>query len=223
MMPYRTKAVPLVLCVLMCAVAPATFFPRTAFGYVLPPEQLFRFMGGGVAGFETLGITLERIVGEEGNGNDSTRLDVWFSSPDDVDIRFHGETGGQRLSAGNMDFLELFCGKRHRVERFLSGLGIDVSTSAYTRLERTVAYRIGRDTPSSPVFLLEKSRFVPLLLRYEPGRAAINDIVEVGFDDYRPVGEGLFPHEIRFRALNGEAEVYTVVDIRLNEPAPRRF
>ncbi len=221
MIAYVVGAVFRPLGVLVCLFVLATGFSEDASGYVVPPEQLLEFMAENVMGFETLGITWKYSPGGGEMGGEPVTVDVWFRSPADYSV--HHREGPDRVRPGGPGawFLELFCGKSHRSERFLVRQGLDLGTSVYTRLDRTVAYRIGREIPEAPVLLLEKSRFIPLLLRCEPHNG--DGIMEVRFLDYRRVDDGWFPHEILYKSASGVTGAYTVLEVRPNDPAPRAF
>ncbi|MFO7785863.1 MAG: hypothetical protein ACQET7_01910 [Thermodesulfobacteriota bacterium] len=222
MISYAGRTALRTLFLLVCVLVLAPVSSKDASGYVVPPEQLLKFMAENVVGFETLGIAWEQSTGEEETGEAPVLVEVWFRSYDDYSARHREGPAWEGRTGPGAGFLELFCGKRHRTERFLAGKGVDLDTSAYTRLDTTVAYRIGRDMPDDPVILLEKSRFIPLLLRFEPEHGRGREILEIRFQDYRRVGDGWFPHEILYRAASGVTGSYTVLDVRPNEPGPPR-
>lgn len=217
----RALGIPWILVCLI--VASNVLFPRAARGYVLPPEQLLEFMADNVVGFETVGVTWAHRPGEEAAGKEPVTVDVWFRSAADYAVRNREGAVGNEYDGPGAWFLELFCGKAHLSERFLTRQGVDLSRSAYTRVGNTVAYRLGREMPGSPVMLLEKARFIPLLLRFDSNRVDERSGMEIRFQDYRLLGEGWFPHEIIYRYTNGEAGSYKVLDVRLNEPFPGGF
>ncbi len=222
MTAYEVGAVFRPLWVLVCVFVLASGFSKDASGYVVPPEQLLKFMAENVTGFETLGVTWQYGAGGGEAGQEPVTQDIWFRSNEDYSV--HDREGPDRAGSAVPDarFIELFCGKRHRSERFLMRQGVDLDVSVYTRLDGTVAYRIGGEMSGAPLLVLEKSRFIPLLLRCDPDHEA-GGIMEVRFKDYRRVGEGWFPHEIFYRGASGVTGSYTVLDVRPNEPAPRGF
>ena len=197
--------------------------PDRAAGYVIPPEQLLEFMAENVTGYDTLGLIWEHRSGARDRAEEPVTMNLWYRAPGDV--RFEIRDGRYDPPPGTpgAGFLELFCGDRGRIERFLARHGLDLQTSAYTRQDGTVAYRIGRAAPAAPVLLLEKSRFIPLLFRYEPDDVTVGETAEILFRDHRRVGEGWFPHEILYRAASGVTGVYEVRDLRKNEPLPSGF
>jgi hypothetical protein len=192
--------------------------PAGTAAYVMPPEQLLEFMAENVAGYDTLGLRWEHRSGAGDPTAEPVTETVWYRSPGEVRVRALDGWGGAPPGAPGPGFLELFCGDTRRTERYLARHGVDLQTSAYTRLDETVAYRIGRDAPSAPLLLLEKARFTPLLFRYEPDDAAVGESTEILFKEYRRVGEGWFPYEILYRAASGVTGVYEVRELRQNEP-----
>ncbi len=194
-------------------------------GYVIPPEQLLDFAAEHVVGFESLGLTLEHQSPAEDGTVETEVLDVWFRPPEEVRFARDDEFG-LRAEGVSLSFLSLFCGRRHLLERFLLRRGLDLDTASYTRLDREPVYRVGRKGAGMPVLLLEKSRFVPLLLRYEPDRAGPGERAEIRFEAYERHGEGWFPQRIRYRAGSGVTGSVTVRELRLNVPfsgrAPER-
>lgn len=186
-------------------------------GYVIPPEQLLDFAAEHVTGFESLGLTLEHRTTFEGGTEETEVLEVWFRPPEEVRC---ARGDGPVAAAEDIPwpFLSLFCGKRHLLERFLIRRGLDLDTSSYTRLDQEPVYRIGRKRPGMPALLLEKSRFVPLLLRYEPDRAGPGEWTEIRFEAYERHGEGWFPGRIRYRTAGGVTGALTVRGLRRNEP-----
>jgi hypothetical protein len=78
----------------------------------------------------------------------------------------------------------------------LAGMGIRLDKVALTRDDGTVAYRIGEEGQGTPMLLVEKARFLPLLLTYRIPDESEQTLVTVRFGDYREVGKGWYPYEI---------------------------
>ena len=87
-------------------------------------------------------------------------------------------------------------------------------------MDRSVAYRIGREDARAPALFLEKSRFVPLLLIYETPDARPGEFLEIRFQEYRKTGDGWFPHAILYTAASGVTGICRVKAVRPNVPIP---
>ncbi len=192
-------------------------------GYVIPPEQLLEFMAENVAGFQTLGLTWEHRSASEEEGEEPVVMDVWFRPPEEVRVAPRGIYTEGVPEEPELAFLSLFSGNQHLIQRFLTWKGVDLGASSYTRLDRVVAYRIGRKSSGTRVLLLEKSRFIPLLLRYEPDHAGAEETTEIRFQEYRRLEDGWFPRRILYRTASGVTGTYRVRDLRRNEPHPSGF
>lgn len=191
-------------------------------GYVMPPEQILEYMAKHVLGFETLGMVWDRHRGQDEHGGDGqVPKKVWFQPPDTIRVE-QGEKGHEGggppwLESG---YLALFSGEVQEAERLLARLGVGLHHSAYDRVEGTVAYRIGAPPGEGPALLLEKQRFLPLLLVFEPPGARVGERSRVRFKDYRKIGDGWFPQEIVCRAASGVTRAYTVRNVSVNTPVP---
>jgi hypothetical protein len=96
-------------------------------------------------------------------------------------------------------------------------MGIDVQKVSYTRIDGVVAYRIGETDQASPKVLVEKGRFLPLLLSYKaPGLGG--GLAKVKFVDYRKVEQAWYPFEIFCSTADGTTEKYTVRSLKVNGP-----
>ena len=204
-----------ILWLLVCVQA----VPGPAEGYVVPPEQLLDFMAESVAGFDTLSVTWERSEGTGGPESPAAlKEQIWFRRPGEAWIQRTEGNGDGALEDLWVDFLELFSGRRAASERFLVRSGVEVVRSAYARVDRTVAYRIGG--AGAPALFLEKSRFLPLALVYEPPDAGVGEVAELRFQEYEKTGEGWFPHEILYTSASGVTGILKVKIVRPNAPFP---
>jgi len=189
-------------------------------GYVMPPEQVLDYMAKYVLGFETLGVVLEFTREEDEGGEEGpVTKRVWFRPPDRIHVRA-GDEGGDVFPWLEPGVLSLFSGNQRETERFLarSGVGLGLHDSSYDRVEGTVAYRIGSSVGDGPILWVEKQRFLPLLLVFEPPGARVGETARVRFKDYRKIGDGWFPYEIVCRAASGVTRAYTVRDLSVNAP-----
>lgn len=192
--------------------------------YVMPPEQLLEFMSEKVPGCESMEIgwtASSSTLIEEGGG--TVEEIVWFRRPNLLRVlRDSGEVRGEDVAGLEAGYLGLFCGDEKEAERLLIRLGVAGTRSSYTRHEGEVAYRIGSDSGGGPTLLLEKKRFLPLLLLFEPRDGKVGGFAKVRFRDYRKVGEGWFPFEILYDGPSGVTGAYTVRQVLFNRPPPER-
>ncbi len=187
--------------------------------YVVPPEQLLDFMAQHVTGFDTLSVTWERTAGTRGTDPDAVMEEtVWFGYSGGIRVDRDSGVFDGATADPEFGFLELFSGRRTPVERFLVRSGVDVGMSAHDRVDRESAYRIGREGPGNPALYLEKARFVPLRLVYEPPDAGVGKTAEIHFLAYQKTGRGWFPHEIRYTAASGVTGIFRVKVVRPNAP-----
>jgi len=209
------------VCLLVCALFPGTL-GTTSFAYVVPPEQLLEFMAGKVPGCQSIEVVWIRGAGgKSGDEGDLWGESVWFRPPDL--LRVTREDGGvvdQGAAGLDAGYMGLFCARASASERLLAELGIAVDTSSYTRLDGDPVYRIGARFGEVPMLLLEKERFLPLLLVFTPRDA--RGLASVKFRDYRKTGEGWFPYEIVYQDPDGFVETYVVRDIKFDQPPPER-
>jgi len=187
--------------------------------YVVPPEQLLDFMAQHVTGFDTLSVTWERTDGTRGTERDAVLEEtVWFGYSGGIRVDRDNGVLDEATADPEVGFLELFSGRRTAMERFLVRSGVDVGMSAHDRVERDSVYRIGREGPGNPALYIEKARFVPLRLVYEPPGADVGKTAEICFLAYQKTGKGWFPHEIRYTAESGVTGIFRVKFVQPNAP-----
>ena len=189
-------------------------------GYVMPPEQVLEYMAKHVLGFESLGMVLESPREQDENeGEGPVQKKVWFRPPDTVHVHPGDDGEGGVFPWLESGVLALFCGDSREAERLLARLSVGLHYSAYDRLEGIVVYRIGLPPGDGPLLLVEKKRFIPLLLVFEPPGARVEERARVRFNDYRKIGDGWFPYEIVCHTASGVSRAYTVRDVSVNTPA----
>lgn len=205
--------------------------PRQASAYVMPAEQLVGLMAAKFSSFKTLVITQSTELMDSGS-NESVmafREEVWVKPPhlcgsriladveeggmsqDEIQaVRFGIDSGYRQLLIAN--------NPRDLLDR-LSEWGIDQTSVALTRLDGTIAYCIGDTSATGPRLLVEKRRFLPLLVSYR----AVDDphkLITVRFEDYQALGNGWYPYRIEY-FLDGELmERYVLLDAQVNVPLP---
>jgi hypothetical protein len=197
-------------------------FNSIAEGYVIPPEQLLEFMSKEVPGFNSVEIGWTSQSNEvSGDTTYTINETVWFRSPNLLRvIREEGVVQGEDVAGLGAGYLGLFCGKPAESKRLLIRLGVPSANSSYTRIGGKVAYRIGSQAGDGPMLLLEKDRFLPVLLVFEPPNDRTGELARVRFKDYRKVGDGWFPFEIHYDGPSGVTEAYLVRQVMFNRPPP---
>ena len=188
---------------------------RVAHAYVLPTEQILQLMAANPAKTRTLIVHqhVEEITPDRGAwGFDEI---VTMKSPDLIhsSIKESGETAGRRKDGFYLQFF--LANSASRLMALLLEAGIDVQKVGYTRTEGVVAYRIGENQQSGPMLLVEKARFLPLLLSYkapDPG----GTLARVRFLDYRRVEQAWYPFEIFQSTAAGYTEKCTVRFLKVN-------
>ncbi len=109
------------------------------------------------------------------------------------------------------------------IAAFLSQLGIQIWDVGYDRCDGIVAYRVGARGPENPKFLVDKERFLPLMLCYILPGDPDGRLVTVRFKDYRKIDAGWYPYEIDYALANGPTEVYYILDLTANVPIQASF
>jgi hypothetical protein len=104
-----------------------------------------------------------------------------------------------------------------RLMALLLETGIDVQKVGYTRLDGVIAFQIGEIDQASPMLLVEKERFLPLLLSYKAPSLG-GGLIRVKFLDYRKVQQAWYPFEILYSTADGITEKYTARSIKVNGP-----
>ena len=203
--------------------------------YVMPAEQLVDLMIRNFPKFETLVITQSThlITPEDLEVQLVLEEKIWLKSPgfyhsEMMDQAGDWDTGTNRFRVErpgtDMTFRQIFMtGDKNTTMALLSEMGIDLSAVAFTRFDDVIAYRLGEEDAGKPKLLIEKERFLPLLLNYRVWGDSGEKTVTVRFDDYRKGVEGWYPYEIA--VFSGEAleERYFVIDLKANIPVDPSF
>lgn len=186
--------------------------------YIVPAEQIIDFMTGNFSGFSTLTITQSTLrTPLDGNGASFTEQ-VITASPDLFRLQML-DRGQERPDPPDMRYRQLLMANPgERIQRLLTGMGIDLDTVYLTRMDGVVAYGIGHRQDQGPKLLVEKERFLPLLLVYRTARGSAGDTVTVRFQDYRRQDKGWFPFEITCTVGDRVREHYTVLAFQAGVP-----
>jgi hypothetical protein len=139
-----------------------------------------------------------------------------MKSPDLFRVEVLGSEGGQTREMDHRYRRLLIANSESDLKAFLSGMGIDMEKIFFTRVDGVIAYCIGDRDPDSPKILIEKERFLPLLLTYRRLSYAGEDVVRVRFKDYRQVEQGWYPFEITYSSGWQISERYIIQSLRAN-------
>jgi hypothetical protein len=185
--------------------------------YLLPAEQIVQFMAGNFSKTQTLIVHQYGEETTEEKGSRGFDEILTMKSPDLFHSRikeFHETKGRERDHAYRQFFL---ANSAFRLMALLLEMGIDVQKVSYTRIDGVVSYRIGETDQASPKIIVEKGRFLPLLLSYKaPGLGGA--LAKVKFVDYRKVEQAWYPFEIFCSTADGTTEKYTVRSLKVNGP-----
>ncbi len=189
-------------------------------GYVLPSSQLISYMVKNFSEFQTLVITQTTWRNNDNNeeGWEAYSETIWMETPDLFRSRIPNMPPG-RLMEPDTSFRSLFVAdSATRVRGLLTRMGINLNAVGLTRVEKTVAYRIGGKDPDAPKIVIEKKRFLPLVLTYPFPGSHGTETITVMFSDYRKIDNGWYPFEMYYFDPRGFREHYVVDTVQANVP-----
>lgn len=188
-----------------------------SYGYVMPAEQLLDFMTKNFSGYKTV-VLIQSTFQTADNNEKVFSEQISLKSPDLYSTKVLDRLGGRSI-VPDLSYLRLLVANDETdIEHFLSSIGVDLQKVSFTRLDDKIAYRIGAKDPDSPKLLIEKDRFVPILLTYKlPGE--LNDkTITIRFQDYRKENDGWYPYEITYKSGENLVEEYTIQSLQFNVP-----
>lgn len=184
------------------------------YGYIMPAEQILGLMLQNFSKLHTI-VIKQSTVRVDQNGEKLFEELVHLKSPDFSRLDSPDDTG--RMEAPDMSYRRLFISNKvSRIQDLLGFMGIDHREVAFTRIEGTVAYRIGDKEPGKPKLLIEKERFLPLLLIYRPPTDRYGALVSIRFSDYRKPDEIWYPYKIEYSTGRGVREIYSIISMQPN-------
>jgi len=185
--------------------------------YLLPADQIVQFMAGNFSKTQTLIVHQYGEETTEEKGSRGFDEILTMKSPDlfHSRIKEFNETKGRQRDYSYRQFF--LANSVSRLMAVLLDMGIDVQKVSYTRIDGVVAYRIGETDQASPKFLVEKGRFLPLLLSYKASGLG-GGLAKAKFVDYRKVEQSWYPFEIFCSTADGTTEKYTVRSLKVNGP-----
>ena len=196
--------------------------------YIMPAEQILGLMTLNFAKFNTLVITQSThlITSEDSEVQIAMQERIWLKSPGFLYSEMIGPSDAWESiknelriwrPAKDMAFHRLFLGHdESTLMALLSEMGVNLNSVAFTRLDGHIAYRLGDEDADAPKLVIEKDRFLPLLLNYNYWGDSEWKSVTVRFHEYRKLAEGWFPHEISFFAGDIFEERYFITDLEVN-------
>jgi len=201
--------------------------------YIMPVEQLLDRMSARFSRFKTVLLSQStRLIGAEGDNNSTMTFDeqVWIKSPGSSGSQIAPEIEGQGMSVEDINTLRLDVDTAYRqllvsnspqhLSTLLLEWGINLASVSLTRLDGDIAYCIGESPKEGPRLLMEKERFLPLLVSYRAVHGKGTRNIQVRFNDYRKVENGWFPFRIDYFLDGDPVESYLVLKAEFNVPLP---
>ena len=224
-LPYWQKIL-LTRCVLAFLVF-STFtwlMPYRAEAYIMPAEQVVGLMMANFSRLRTLLITHTAHIYSSQDQKAETVLEerIWLKTPGFFRIELMGRIegqGSQDTFSTNIAFRTLLMeNELQSIMTLLLRMGINQESVGFTRFNETIVYCIGDKGQQSPKLLIEKQRFLPLLISYQVPGDPGQDMVTVQFDDYRKLQDGWYPHQISYRLGKDISVRYFILDVQVNVP-----
>ena len=216
--------------VFLVIAATTCMLPGKSRAYVMPAEQVIGFTSAKFSKIKTLVITQSTHLVNQNNQEPEKVIKEtqWLKAPgflysEVVDVNGDENINGLnnkaiRLSP-DMAFRRLFMGNsRKAFMMLLSAMGVNLESVSYTRLDGVIVYQIGDRYAGSPKLLVEKERFLPLLICYRIAGDSAPKIVTVRFEEYKKLAEGWYPHEITYSVGEEILERYSIIDLQVNVP-----
>ncbi len=219
--------------VVLASIWGSLLLPHVAEAYVMPSEQLLGFVADNFKKFKTISILQStRLMSSQENEPAITFEEkIWVQPP-----RFYRDQIVTEIEEGGMSLEEIQASRfdidsgyrqlmaansRQSLSERLAAWGIDQSVVSLTRLDGEVAYVIGdHKDKTMPTLLIEKERFLPILLRYRALERPGTELVTIRFHDFRKVSGGWYPYRIDC-FLGGELiERYFLLEAKFNVPLP---
>lgn len=205
------------LCLLTCCFVISS---DRCLGYILPSSQIISYMVKNSSEFSALIIIQTTWRKDDGNEEEweSYQEKIWMESSGLFRSQVQNPSK-ERLIEPDTSFRSLLMADSDEgVRGLLTRMGINLNAVGLTRVEETVAYRIGSKDPDAPKIIIEKKRFIPLVLTYSfpthDGKATIT----VLFSDYRKIDNGWYPFEMNYFDPRGFRENYVIDTLLANVP-----
>lgn len=188
---------------------------RVSHGYVMPTEQLLDLMSANFSPFRSLSI-VQSTLQRTGEGERVFMEQINMRSPDRFSIRPLDRLG-ERKHTPDMSYRQLLmANSTWDLEQLLINMGINIEKTALTRYNGTIAYRIGDDCPACPKLIIQRHRFLPVLLEYKDPDGPECTLTRVQFRDYRDDDRGRYPYEIIFSVDDTITENHSIQTFQAN-------
>jgi len=226
----KWSATALLVLGIFCGGPPA---PNRALAYVMPSEQLLGFLADNFKRFKTISILQStRLMSSQEKEpvltfEEKIRVQPprFYKSQIVTEIQEEGMSL-EEIQASRLDidpgYRQLLAANtRQDLSGRLLSWGIDQSSVSLTRLDGTVVYAIGDyKDQAAPTLLIEKKRFLPILLRYRVAERPGSKPVTIRFDDFREVSGGWYPFRIDCFQGGDLIERYLLLEAKFNIPFP---
>jgi hypothetical protein len=204
----------------LCLMTVIILFSESGLGYIMPAEQIIQFMAARFSKFETVIMDREIEGGDPGNTAPARVFQqrIWLKSPGYYHVEWKGE-GPHGTGEKDHHYWQLLIANReNRLRRLLSDMGVNLEVVAFTRVDGIIAYRIGNKGPTRPKLLVEKERFLPIVLFYRVPGGTADNMVRIEFRDYREVEQGWYPFEVTFASGSEIRQKGTTISLQANAP-----
>jgi hypothetical protein len=170
--------------------------------------------------FKTMVITQTTWQKDERTeeGGESYQERIWMEAPDLFRTQVINQPKRWLMKPDTSFRSLLMADNDTQVKRLLTRMGINIHSTGLTRVEETVAYRIGGKDPDAPKIVIEKERFLPLVLTYSFPGDYDTVTITVLFNDYRRVDNGWYPFEITYFDPRGFRENCVIDTLQVNVP-----
>ena len=209
-----------------------TMSPRLGLPYALPSAQIVEFMANRFAGFKTVRMLQVTTIKDFHGETEKTFGEIIeVMSPDLYRSDIAGQPGTRLIVHSGSKTLKIINGTvvngfeqnpflyhflfvaqdPQRILKVLQNENINLDMVSLTRFDGKIAYLIGDKEEGNPRLLVDKERFLPVLLML--------DEYSVQFSDYREIGEETwYPYQIVYSSYGSPVEEYSVQDVTINPP-----
>ena len=216
--------------VLLINLIPVFMVAGNVKAYIMPIEQLTDFVSANFSNFKTLVVSQSaRLVDARSQGPEPVFQErIWLKSPafyfsesvvaSEDQGKEEDRPFGSRNSPDRSFRRLLMASDGKTIMEFLSEMGINLGSVTFSRFDGVIVYSIGDTALESPKLLIEKEKFLPLLLSYRVPADSGKKTVTVRFEDYRKIDKGWYPYQIVYSAGHDPEEHYFITDLQINVP-----